>query len=146
MNEYFYEDLEVGKKESFPVTVTEKMLDAFRDITGDDNPLHCDEKFAKEEGYDGRVAYGMLTASFLSTLAGVYLPGRYSLIQSVEVKFTKPVYIGDELTVTGEITETNDTCGLIFLKVAVTDGAGKKVCRAKMQIGVKKRDDQRRGI
>lgn len=139
MNEYFYEDLEVGKKESFSVTVTEKMLDSFRDITKDENPLHCDEGFARKEGYGGRVAYGMLTASFLSTLAGVYLPGRYSLIQSVEIKFAKPVYIGDVLTVTGEVTETNDTYGLIFVKVSVTGADGKKVCRGKMQIGVKKR-------
>ena len=144
MNEYFYEDLEVGKKESFKVTVTEQMLDSFRAITGDDNPLHCDEKFAKSEGYDGRVAYGMLTASFLSTLAGVYLPGRYSLIQSVEIKFAKPVYIGDELTVSGEITEKNDTYGLIFLKVTITEGSGKKVCRGKMQIGVKMREEDDR--
>ncbi|MBO4375005.1 MAG: MaoC family dehydratase [Lachnospiraceae bacterium] len=139
MNEYCFEDLEVGKKESFSVRITEQMLDSFKDISGDENPLHCDEAFAKEEGYDGRVAYGMLTASFLSTLAGVYLPGRYSLIQSVEIKFAKPVYIGDELTITGEITETNDTYGLIFLKVTITDSSGKKVCRGKMQIGVKKR-------
>lgn len=140
MNEYFYEDLEVGKKESFQVKIIKEMLDSFKEITGDVNPLHCDESFAKEEGYDGRVAYGMLTASFLSTLAGVYLPGRYSLIQSVEIKFAKPVYIGDELTVTGEITEMNDTYGLIFLKVTVSDASGKKVCRGKMQIGVKKRE------
>ena len=143
MNEYYFEDLQVGKKESFSIIITEQMIDSFRVLSGDENPLHCDEDFAKEEGYDGRVAYGMLTASFLSTLAGVYLPGRYSLIQSVEIKFAKPVYIGDELTVTGEITETNDTYGLIFLKVTITEGSGKKVCRGKMQIGVKKREDDR---
>lgn len=143
MNEYYYEDLQGGKKESFRIIITEQMLDSFRVLSGDENPLHCDEAFAKEEGYDGRVAYGMLTASFLSTLAGVYLPGRYSLIQSVEIKFAKPVYIGDELTVTGEVTETNDTYGLIFLKVTITEASGKKVCRGKMQIGVKKREDDR---
>ncbi len=142
MNEYFYEDLETGKKEEFTVTVTEDMLDAFRTMTGDDNPLHCDGEYAKKEGYEGRVAYGMLTASFLSTLAGVYLPGRYSLIQSTEIKFAQPVYIGDELTVTGEISEKNDTYGLIYLKVTIKNAGGKKVCRGKMQIGVKKRGEE----
>lgn len=139
MNEYYYEDIEVGKKESFTVTVTASMLDAFKDISGDVNPLHCNEDFAKEEGYEGRVAYGMLTASFLSALAGVYLPGKYSLIQSVEIKFAKPVYIGDELTVTGEVIEKNDTFGLIMVKVSITSSSGNKVCRGKMQIGVKQR-------
>ncbi len=141
MNEYFYEDLETGKKEEFTVKVTEDMLDAFRNITGDDNPLHCDGEYAKNEGYEGRVAYGMLTASFLSTLAGVYLPGRYSLIQSTEIRFALPVYIGDVLTVTGEISEKNDTFGLIYLKVTIKNAGGKKVCRGKMQIGVKKRGE-----
>ncbi len=143
MNEYFYEDLEVGKKEEFKVKITGQMLDAFRGISGDENPLHCDEEYAKGEGYKGRVAYGMLTASFLSTLAGVYLPGKYSLIQSSEIKFAEPVYIGDELTVTGEISEKNDTYGLIFLKVTIRNDGGKKVCRGKMQIGVKKRGEDK---
>jgi len=136
MNSYTYEELEVGKKESFSVTVTEEMLDGFKDITGDINPLHNDEGYAHEKKYKGRVAYGMLTASFLSTLAGVYLPGKYSLIQSVEIKFAEAVFPGDVLQISGEITEKNDTYRLIYLKIAIRNGEGKKVCRGKMQIQV----------
>ncbi len=136
MNSYTYEELEVGKKESFSVTVTEEMLDSFKNITGDINPLHNDEGYALEKKYRGRVAYGMLTASFLSTLAGVYLPGKYSLIQSVEIKFAEAVYPGDVLQITGEITEKNDTYRLIYVKTAIRNGEGKKVCRGKMQIQI----------
>ncbi len=134
MNTYTYDEIEVGQAESFTVTVTEDMLSSFKAITGDNNPLHNDEDFAKAKGQPGRVAYGMLTASFLSTLAGVYLPGERSLIQQVEIKFAKPVYIGDTLTVTGQVAEKNDTVQRIELKVTITNQEGAKVLRGKMGV------------
>ena len=134
MNNYKFDELTVGMTESFKVTITEAMLDAFKGITGDVNPLHNDEEFAKAKGHPGRVAYGMLTASFLSTLAGVYIPGERSLIQQVETKFAKPVYIGDELTVTGEIVELVESVQRIELKVTITNQDGKKVLRGTMGI------------
>ena len=134
MNNYKFDELTVGMTESFKVTITEAMLEAFKGITGDVNPLHNDEEFAKAKGHPGRVAYGMLTASFLSTLAGVYIPGERSLIQQVETKFAKPVYIGDELTVTGEITELVESVQRLELKVTITNQDGKKVLRGTMGI------------
>jgi len=134
MNNYTFDELSVGMTESFKVSITEAMLDAFKGITGDVNPLHNDEEFAKAKGHPGRVAYGMLTASFLSTLAGVYIPGERSLIQQVETKFAKPVYIGDELTVTGEITELVESVQRLELKVTITNQDGKKVLRGTMGI------------
>ena len=134
MNNYTFDELNVGMTESFKVSITEAMLDAFKGITGDVNPLHNDEEFAKAKGHPGRVAYGMLTASFLSTLAGVYIPGERSLIQQVETKFAKPVYIGDELTVTGEITELVESVQRLELKVTITNQDGKKVLRGTMGI------------
>ena len=134
MNNYKYEDLSVGMSESFTVTITQEMLDKFKSITGDVNPLHNDEEFARAKGHPGRVAYGMLTASFLSTLAGVYIPGERSLIQQVETKFAKPVYIGDVLTVTGEIVELVDSVQRLELKVTITNQDGKKVLRGTMEI------------
>ena len=134
MNNYKFDELTVGMTESFKVSITEEMLEAFKGITGDVNPLHNDEEFAKAKGHPGRVAYGMLTASFLSTLAGVYIPGERSLIQQVETKFAKPVYIGDELTVTGEITELVESVQRLELKVTITNQDGKKVLRGTMGI------------
>ncbi len=136
MNEYRYEDIRIGHKESFTVTLTEEMMASFKDITKDVNPLHNDEEYARSKGHRGRVAFGMLTASFLSTLAGVYLPGKRSLIHEVKIKFAKPVYIGDTLTVEGIVEEKNDTYSLLMVKVTIRNGDGDKVCRAKMQIGV----------
>jgi len=136
INEYRYEDIAVGHQEHFEITVTEKMMEAFSDITGDINPLHLDEEYARANRFDGRVVYGMLTASLLSTLAGVYLPGRYSLVQRVETDFPSPVYLRDSLTVTGVVTDKSDLFRTIDVKVTVTNAARKKVCRGKMRIGL----------
>ena len=136
MNEYRFDEIEVGQKESFSVTITEEMIENFRTLTGDVNPLHRDADYAKEKGYPDKVCFGMLTASFLSTMAGVYMPGKYSLIQSVEVKFSKPVFAGDEICFTGKVSEKNDTFRFIKLKVDGVNQNGEKKLKAVMQIGV----------
>ena len=135
MNHYSINDLFIGHKEVFTVEVTTEMFNKFREITGDINPLHNDESFARNLGHKGRVAFGMLTASFLSTLAGVYLPGERSLIHSVETKFIKPVYIGDVLSISGDVTEINDTVNQIVLKVEIKNQNDEKVLRGKMKVG-----------
>ena len=144
MNHYTFEEIKTGMEEQFSVTITEQMMQQFREMTGDVNPLHCADTFAKEKGFAGKVAYGMLTASFLSTMAGVYLPGENSLIQSVEVKFVKPVFPGEEITFTGKVSEINDTFRFLVLKVTGTvtgekenERYGTKVLKAVMQIGVR---------
>lgn len=136
MNEYKFEDIKEGMKEEFCVVITEDMMNSFRNITGDVNPLHMDKDYALEKGYEDTVCFGMLSASFLSTLAGVYLPGKYSLIQTVEVKFSKPVYPGEELVISGEVTEKNDTFRFIKVKAAAKTKDGEKKMKAVMQIGV----------
>ncbi len=138
MNDYCYSEIAVGDKEAFSYTVTEEKMDLFFHLTGDENPLHRDTSFAEAEGYKARVVYGMLSASLLSTLAGVYLPGKYSLINSEELSFAKPVYIGDVLTVKGEVYQKNDKYNLIVLKISITNQNNEKVCRGRMNITVKR--------
>ena len=123
-------------KESFQVTLTQEMQDLFLQITGDENPLHRSAEYAKNKGYEDKVVYGLLTSSFLSTLAGMYLPGERSLIHSVETKYQKPVYIGDTLTIEGEIDEKNDTYELIRIKILIRNQKGEKVVKGRMQVGV----------
>lgn len=136
MNSYTYEEITEGMKESFSVTVTEEMQNAFRNITGDINPLHNSAEFAKEKGYTSKVVYGMLTSSFYSTLAGVYLPGERSLVHSCESKFIKPVYIGDTLTIEGKVSEKNDTYRLIRIKAVIRNQNNEKVSKAELQVGL----------
>lgn len=136
MNNYSYEELSVGKKEEFQTIVTEEMLTRFGSITGDYNPLHTSAEYAISKGYDGKVVYGMLTASFLSALAGMFLPGKRSLIHRVEVEFPKPVYVGDTLTIVGEVSEMHDAFQLFDMKVTIRNQDHKKVLRGKMRIQI----------
>ena len=137
MNKYTFDEISIGQKESFDICITEDMLDSFRALTGDINPLHSSDEYAGERGYDGRVAYGMLTASFISTLAGVYLPGERSLIKETQLKFVEPVFPGDRILVEGEVIEKNDTFNMIVLKITMRNQTGKKVLRGKMDIMVR---------
>lgn len=136
MNSYVIEELSIGQTEKFQVLITEKMMENFLEITQDVNPLHLDKEFAREKGFTDRVVYGMLTSSFISTLGGVFLPGKNCLIQSVETKFIKPVYIGDTLTICGEVTEINETVKQVEIKVTITNQEEKKVVRGKLKVGV----------
>ena len=142
MNEYMLSEVQIGMEASFSKTVTFEMENAFREISGDDNPLHNDDEFAKNissNKFKSHVTYGMLTASLYSTMAGVYLPGKYSLIHSFdELSFLNPVFVGDELEVNGKVVDKNEDLRLIFLKVVIKNQDKKIVSRAKMKVLVMK--------
>ena len=136
MNHYTLSELAVGQTESFTVTVTQEMMEDFYRLTGDDSPIHRSEEYAAGRGYLGRVVYGMLGASFFSTLAGVYLPGEHCLLHGVEAKFARPVFIGDTLTVKGTVTEVNDTFKEITVRAEIFNQEGKKVTRGLYRAGL----------
>jgi acyl dehydratase len=136
MNKFTYEELYVGQTAQFMREITAEMMTSFCEISGDVNPLHTKEDFAKRKGYSGRVVYGMLTSSLYSCLGGVYIPGENCLLQSVYADFLSPVFIGDTLTVTGKITEKNDSVRQVIIKAVIRNQAGKKVSRAKIEAGV----------
>ena len=136
MNHYTLSELAGGQTESFTVTVTQEMMEDFYRLTGDDSPIHRSEEYAAGRGYPGRVVYGMLGASFFSTLAGVYLPGEHCLLHGVEAKFARPVFIGDTLTVKGTVTEVNDTFQEITVRAESFNQEGKKVTRGLYRAGL----------
>lgn len=129
-------DISVGVRESFSVTITGEMMSSFLDITGDVNPLHVSTDFARERGFASRVVYGMLTASFISTLGGCYIPGKYCLIQGVEIKFAKPVFVGDVLEVAGEVSKVDYDLRYIEVKVIIKNQHNRKVLRGILKAGV----------
>lgn len=135
MNEYRFNDLKIGQEETFSYEVTEEKMALFHKLTGDNNPLHMDDSFAREHGFGERVVYGMLTASLISTLAGVYLPGKYCLIQRVDSKFVTPVFIGNVLMVKGTVTELNASVQQAVIKIEVKNQDNQKVVRAVLYVG-----------
>ena len=137
MNEYQLEDIKIGMTEEFKVQITAQMQNDFRAITGDINPMHQDEKFAREKGFSNTLVFGMLTASFFSTLVGVYLPGKNCLFQECkDIKFHNPVFIGDELTIKGEVFEIDERFKRITIKATIRNQQQKKVCSAKLITGI----------
>lgn len=136
MNEYCYNEIEIGQLESFNVIINQDMMDSFKRITGDTNPLHNDVDFAKKD-YEDKVVYGFLVSSFYSTLAGVSLPGKWSLIYDVEIGMTAPVYIGDKLSILGKVIDKNDAFKMITIKLRIQNQYKKKVSKGKMRVIVR---------
>lgn len=136
MNEYKFSDIKIGLEESFKVIVDDSKMDKFLNISKDTNPLHIDDSYAKKMGYAGRVVYGLLTSSFYSTLAGVYLPGKYCLLQGLDIQFSKPVYIGEELEISGKVTYINEAYKQVEIKALITNQNNVRISRAKIKVGV----------
>lgn len=137
MNEWKYEDIPIGYTQEFTKEITPEMEDAFRKMSGDDNPMHREDAFAVSVSggrYRQHVVFGMLTASFYSTLAGMYIPGKYSLLHSMELKFLKPVYVGDVLTIKGTVKEKQDDFHLLMVKGEIKNQSGKSVSKAEIKV------------
>lgn len=91
----FLEDLQVGQSSAFARTVGEADILLFAGVTGDTNPVHIDAAYAEATMFKGRIAHGMLSAGFISTVLGTQLPGPGAIYMSQTLKFKAPVRIGD---------------------------------------------------
>src|ERR1043165_6560339 len=100
----YLDEITDGMTAVFSKTVTEADIVLFAGITGDTNPVHLDEEYAKTTMFKGRIAHGMLTAGFISTVFGTKLPGPGCIYLSQSLKFKAPVRIGD--TVKARVTAT----------------------------------------
>ena len=129
-------DIKIGQKKSFEVVVTESMVDDFAKLSGDNNPLHMDENYAKSNNFKGRVCHGMLLASFFSRLAGMYIPGKNALYFSQSLKFQHPCFVNDRIEIRGEVIDKSLATKIITLKTTISkdkrqivDGIGKVMVR-----------------
>ncbi len=136
MNDYLFSDIKIGLNESFKIKLTSDKMDKFLQITGDNNPMHINSKFAISKGMKDRVVYGMLSSSFYSTLVGVYLPGKFALLHSIDLQFVKPVFVEDTLIIYGEVTGINEMFKQIEVKAHILNQNMIKISRAKIKIGL----------
>jgi 3-hydroxybutyryl-CoA dehydratase len=118
------DELKVGQTAQFSKTITETDIYLFAGITGDFNPAHVDEAYAKKTFFKTRIAHGMLTASFISTVIGTMLPGPGCVYLSQEVRFLAPVKIGDTVSAVVEIEEIRPEKKRIRLKTTCTNQDG----------------------
>ncbi len=117
--EHRFEDIAIGMRAERLVTITDEMVDAFTRITGDMNPLHMDEAYARTTRHGGRVVHGLLTASFMSEIVGMRLPGRRALILEESMRFLLPVRIGDALVITGTVSAVSPATRTITVSIDV---------------------------
>ena len=104
MNGLFLEDLKPGMTAMFGKTVTEADIAGFAGVSGDTNPIHLHDGFARSTRFGQRIAHGMLSGSFISTVVGTKLPGPGCIYVSQLLKFKAPVRIGDTVTARVEVT------------------------------------------
>ncbi|MEC8265342.1 MAG: MaoC family dehydratase [Pseudomonadota bacterium] len=104
---FFIEDLEIGQKATLSKKITEDDINQFSQITGDDNPVHVNEDFAKQTIFKKRIAHGFLSASLISTVIATKLPGPGSIYISQSLKFLAPVFIDEEINVNIVVLEIN---------------------------------------
>lgn len=104
---YYLEDLSVGQSAQMSRVVTEETISKFAEISGDTNPVHLDEDYAKTTLFKGRIAHGMLAASYISAIFGTQLPGPGAIFVSESLRFKAPVRIGDEVVASVTIRDIN---------------------------------------
>ncbi|MEQ9815774.1 MAG: MaoC family dehydratase [Azospirillaceae bacterium] len=102
---HFIEDLVIGMSASFQRTVTEADIVLFAGVSGDTNPVHINEEYAKRSFFKGRIAHGMLGAAYISTVLGTKLPGPGAVYIGQNLRFKAPVRPGDTVTARVEVRE-----------------------------------------
>ena len=135
---HFIEDLTVGQSASYTRTISEADIQQFGAVSGDLNPLHFDEDYAKTTIFRGRIAHGMLSAGYISAVIGTKLPGPGAIYVSQALRFRRPVKIGDTVVARAEITAIDGERARVTLKT-VCSVAGKAVLEGEAEIMVPRR-------
>lgn len=126
-------DLEEGAKASVAFTITAPQMRQFAELSGDFNPLHTDDAFARSKGYAGRVVYGALLVAKISQLIGMELPGRNSVWGSLSLDFRRPLFVEQPAEVEGTITSVHGATGLVELGLLVRAN-GKVLAKGKAEV------------
>ena len=122
MNGLYLEDLKVGMSAMFGKTVTEADIVAFAGVSGDTNPIHLHDGFARSTRFGQRIAHGMLSGSFISTVIGTKLPGPGSVYITQTMNFMAPVLIGETITAVATITAIDTKRRRVVLKTQCLNG------------------------
>jgi len=107
MTSVYLDEIKPGMSDKLERAVTERDIQLFGEATGDMNPVHFDEDYARKTIFRGRVAHGALSIGFISALIGTKLPGDGSIFVSASIAFKSPVRIGDTVTTSATVREVN---------------------------------------
>ena len=131
VREVKFADIAIGDTASFSKTITEHDVNAFAGLSGNFNPVHVDEEFARNTRFKGRIAHGLLAAGLISTVIGTVLPGANAVYLAQELVFKSPVMLGDTLTALVEVVEKIEAKKRIIFKTSVTNQNGVVVIEGK---------------
>jgi acyl dehydratase len=107
-------------------TVTQAQIDAYAEASGDVNPIHVNEEFARMVGLPGTIAHGMLNMAILTEAVSRWAGGS-DRVASLRVRFSKPLLPGDTITCTGKVVEVDEAAGMATLEVGATSDRGENV-------------------
>ncbi|MCL2216783.1 MAG: MaoC family dehydratase [Defluviitaleaceae bacterium] len=137
MQIYTYDDIQIGQSASVTKTISEYDVYAYAGIIGDFNPVHINAPYAEGTFFKERIAHGMLTASFVSTVLGMYLPGPGAIFISNTANFLAPVRIGDTITTICTVAEKLEK-GRVRLESVITNQHGETVMTGESLVSVPK--------
>jgi 3-hydroxybutyryl-CoA dehydratase len=112
-------ELGEGFRAAVDFSITLEQMRQFAELSGDFNPLHTDDAFARAKGFEGRVVYGALLVAQVSRLIGMELPGRDGVWASVSLDFRKPLYVGQLAQAEGVVDEVSVGTGMVRLRLSV---------------------------
>ncbi|HET7701720.1 MAG TPA: MaoC family dehydratase [Candidatus Limnocylindria bacterium] len=124
----------VGETATRTMTVTDQTIESFASLSGDRNPVHFDDEFARRIGFTGRIAHGAVTASLLSALLGMDLPGPGSVFLEQRVRFLAPVRPGDRITGTIEVLRVRPDKPILTLGATVSLDDGTRVADGELVV------------
>jgi len=128
----------VGDSAEITKTIEQADVDAFAAVSGDHNPIHVDEVFAKTTRFGRRIAHGMLTASLISSVLANKLPGEGSVYLGQTLKFIAPVFPGDEITARVSVKEIREDKPIVTLETICVNQRGETVIRGEATVLVAK--------
>jgi acyl dehydratase len=117
------------------VAVTEELIERFAAFSGDRNPIHVFDEAARRQGFQRRVAHGIIQAALVSAIVGMELPGPGSVLQRFEMKWLQPCYGGDRIKLRLEVTETHESVQTSVCRITVTNQQGDVISRGLAQVG-----------
>lgn len=128
--------LNIGDTFSTSRLVTDELIRKFAEVSGDYNPIHLDEGFAKTTRFGKRIAHGMLSGAFISAVLGNEFKDRKIVYLSQTMKFTAPVFIGDTVTATGTITNIREDKNIVTLETVCTNQNGETLVKGEAAVMV----------
>lgn len=117
-----FDEIKVNDSASFSRTWTEKDVAIFSKLSGDANPLHMDDAYARTTSFGRRLVHGMLVASLCSRFVGMYLPGKRCLYLSQTLFFKRPVFVGDTVSVFGSVIAKSEVTKILTISMVIKKG------------------------